>query len=90
MRPDYWEAHYALGEELAFSGQTPEAQKEFEETLRLKPGYAMAHLNLGVALAKQRNLENARRHLEEAARLDPHNPEARDYLRKLQAANPPH
>ncbi len=90
LRPDYWEAHYALGEELAFSGQTPEAQKEFEETLRLKPGYAMAHLNLGVALAKQRDLENARRHLEEAARLDPHNPEARDYLRKLQAANPPH
>jgi Flp pilus assembly protein TadD len=60
-----WEAHYLLGEQLAFAGRIPEARREFEQTLRLKPVTAMAHLNLGVALVKEGQLEDARREFEE-------------------------
>src|SRR5690349_21886772 len=39
---NYWEAHYALGEELAFDGQTKDAAQEFAEVIRIRPGIAMA------------------------------------------------
>jgi tetratricopeptide (TPR) repeat protein len=80
---EYWEARYALGEELAFDGKILDARHEFEEVIRLKPDYAMAHLNLGVALVKQGELDNASREFEETLRLQPQNPLAADYLRQL-------
>ncbi len=80
-----WEGHYALGEELAFNGQTAEARNEFEEVLRLKPNVAMAHLNLGVALVNQGFLDDAIPHFEEVMRLDPRNKLAPDYLAKVRA-----
>ena len=82
---DYWEAHYLLGEQLAFAAQIPEARREFEETLRLRPNYAMAHFNLGVALAKQGDIEEARRQFEEVLRLDPNNQQAASFLRRISA-----
>jgi protein O-mannosyl-transferase len=78
-----WEAHYALGEEIAFDGKTADARREFERVIRLKPNYAMAHLNLGVALVKEGDLESASREFEETLRLQPQNPLAADYLRQL-------
>ena len=83
---NFWDGHYALGEELAFAGHAAEASSEFEEVLRLKPRYAPAHLNLGVALVKQGRLEDAQTEFEEVARLQPDNKLARDYLRQVQAA----
>jgi len=41
-RPDYWEAVYALGEELAFDKKVSKARQQFEKVLKLKPDYAMA------------------------------------------------
>ena len=82
---DYWEAHYLLGEQLAFAGQIAAARHEFEETLQLRPNYAMAHFNLGVALVKQGEMEQARRQFEEVLRLDPNNQQAAGFLRRLSA-----
>ena len=89
LRRDYWEARYALGEELAFAGQEQAARQAFEEVLRLKPDYVMAHINLAVGLLKAKDTEGAVRHFEEAARLDPRNPVASEYLGKLRSARKP-
>jgi len=86
LRPNYWEARYALGEELAFAGKLPEAQAQFEEVIHLKPDYAMAHLNLGVALAKEGHLEDAVKEFQETKRLDPQNKLAGDYLERMKLA----
>ena len=82
---DYWEAHYLLGEQLAFAGQIAAARHEFEETLQLRPNYAMAHFNLGVAFVKQGEMEQARQEFEEVLRLDPNNQQAAGFLRRLSA-----
>ena len=82
---NYWEAHNALGEELAFNGQTAEARKEFEEVLRINPNMSMAHLNLGVALTMEGCLDEAISEFEETMRLDPRNKLAPDYLAKVRA-----
>ncbi len=86
LKPDYWEAIYGLGEELAFDGQDAEARLRFEQVLRLRPHYAMAHLNLGVSWVKARRWDAACREFEEVLRLDPQNPQARQYLEKARAA----
>jgi tetratricopeptide (TPR) repeat protein len=83
-----WEAHYLLGEQLAFAGRIPEARREFEQTLRLKPDYLMAHLNLGVALVKEGQLEQARRQFEEVLRLEPANQLARNALAQISGRHP--
>jgi tetratricopeptide (TPR) repeat protein len=82
----FWNGHYALGEELAFGGQTAEARSEFEEVVRLKPLYAPAHLNLGVALVKQGRLEDAQTEFEEVIRLQPENKVAMNYLSQIHSA----
>ena len=83
-----WEAHYLLGEQLAFVGRIPEARREFEQTLRLKPAYAMAHLNLGVALVKEGQFDGARRQFEEVLRLEPDNQLARNALSQISGQRP--
>jgi len=80
---NYWEAHNALGEELAFAGKDAEARAEFETVINLKPNFAMAHLNLGVAMVKQGQLETAAEQFAETLRLDPGNKLAQDALAKI-------
>jgi tetratricopeptide (TPR) repeat protein len=80
---NYWEAHYALGEELAFDGRTKEAAQEFAEVIRVRPEVAMAHLNLGVALTQFGKLDDALKEFEETLRLDPQNKLAPGYLAKV-------
>ena len=86
---NYWEAHNALGEELAFAGKDAEARAEFETVINLKPGFAMAHLNLGVAMVKQGQLETAAEQFAETLRLDPKNKLAQDALAKIVARQLP-
>ena len=88
LKPDYWEAHYALGGELGTHGQISQAKTEFQEAIRLQPAYAMAHLNLGVALMKLGQLEDARQQFIETLRLEPHNkfaPAALAQVKSLEA-----
>ena len=80
---NYWEAHYALGEELAFDGQTKEAAQEFAEVIRIRPAVAMAHLNLGVAMTQFGRLDEALHEFEETLRLDPQNKLAPEYMAKV-------
>jgi superkiller protein 3 len=87
LRPaGHWEAHYALGGELALHDKILEAKSEFENAIRLQPDYAPAHFNLGVALMKLRQLDEASRQFEETLRLEPTDRFALDYLKQTRAA----
>ena len=90
LKPDYWEAHYALGGELALHDKILEAKSEFENAIRLQPDYAPAHFNLGVALMKLNQFDEASRHFEETLRLEPANPFARQLLNQIRAGGTNH
>ena len=85
LQPDFAEAHYLLGVELAFQGDLRPAAQQFLETVRLSPAYAPGHLNLGIALAKLGKLDQAIAQFEETLRLDPKSRKASEYLEKLEA-----
>ena len=53
-----------------------EAEKEYEEALRLQPELAQAHFHLGVLLFDRKSLEEASAHLAEATRVDANNAQA--------------
>jgi len=84
LQPDFWEAHYRLGDELASSDDVSGAAAEFYEVLRLNPGYVKARMNLGVALFKLGRFPEAAERFDETLRLDPSNPIALDFKRKAE------
>ena len=53
-KPEFWQAHYLLGIELAANGKEAEAQKELEAAIHYRPDFAPAHLYLGITLAAQK------------------------------------
>ena len=52
-------------------GNTPEAERQFREAVRLKPGHSGAQSNLGNALGAQNKLEEAIPHYQKALEIDP-------------------
>jgi len=84
LKPDYWEAHYRLGDELAAADDLTGATGEFEQVLRLNPGHIKTHLNLGVALYKLGRFQEAAQRFDETLRLEPSNPIALDFRRKAE------
>jgi tetratricopeptide (TPR) repeat protein len=66
------EAATNLGVALAAAGRIEEAQRAFEEAIRLQPDAASAHNNLAVLLFRRQQAEAALGHAESAARLAPH------------------
>lgn len=69
--------HYNLGRQLMLQDRTAEAQKEFEEALRIQPVYHEALNNLGWALAIQGRHREAIAHFETALDIEPRNVQAR-------------
>ena len=82
-RPDYFDAHYNLGNALASQGDFPGALLHFRAAVRLNPQDAGAEANLGSALAETGNLKEARVHFERALQIDPKNELARENLEQL-------
>jgi tetratricopeptide (TPR) repeat protein len=78
IKPDYEEAHYNLGIELAkIPARFPDALSHFEAALRIKPNDAEAHNNLGIALATiPGRSPDAISHFEAALRIKPDYAEA--------------
>lgn len=85
LKPESWEAHFELGNELAWDGQITAAAEEFVTALRLNPRHAPSHVNLGTLYARQNRLADAIARFEEALRIDPNYKEARGYLAQVQA-----
>jgi tetratricopeptide (TPR) repeat protein len=72
LKPDFPEAHHALGVALWYDGKKPQAAVAIREAIRLKPDFAEAYLDLGCALDDNSPEEIAA--YREAIRLKP------DYL----------
>ena len=75
--PGLAEAHNALGELLAGSGDLARAETEFREALRIEPDMPTAQSNLGHALAERGNLPEAAWYFERAVRRTPNDADLR-------------
>jgi len=85
-KPEFWQARYMLGIELAANGKDEEAQKEFAEAIRYRPDFAPAHLYLGITLAAQKKPTPALAEFRTALQLDPANASARQEIESLQSS----
>jgi tetratricopeptide (TPR) repeat protein len=74
--PDCWLAHNNLGNLLLDERKYDEAQRHYQEAVRLKPNDPHNHHNLGQAYWFQGKIEQAASAFEEAVRLDPNYAEA--------------
>jgi tetratricopeptide (TPR) repeat protein len=72
-KPEFWQAHYQLGIELAANGKNEEAQNELSEAIRYRPDFAPAHLYLGITLAAQKEPARALAEFRRVLQLDPSN-----------------
>ena len=88
LDPGMTEAHNALGELLAASGNLTRAEQEFREALRIEPDLPSAQSNLGHALAARGNLPEAAWYFERTVRRAPNDADVRvNYAATLTALN---
>jgi tetratricopeptide (TPR) repeat protein len=85
-KPDFWQAHYQLGIQLAAKGETDEAEKQFLEAIRSRPDFFQAHLDLGTALATQGKLDRALAEFRTVLQLDPANTSAQQQIVSIEAS----
>jgi len=83
-QPDFWQAHYLLGIELAANEKEAEAQKELEAAIHYRPDFAPAHLYLGITLAAQKKPAPALAEFRTALQWDPANASARQEIESIQ------
>jgi tetratricopeptide (TPR) repeat protein len=84
-KPDFSEAHNALGIVYLMQGETETASAEFYEAIRLKPDDAGAHNNLGMALGNQGRVDEAIAEYTQAVHLNPNLRDARVNLEILRS-----
>ncbi|MDR3717459.1 MAG: tetratricopeptide repeat protein [Bryobacteraceae bacterium] len=70
LRPDFGEAHFALGVAYIQLGKPAEAVAALRSYLKFEPGSADGHAILGIALFNDGRISDARPELERAVRLD--------------------
>jgi tetratricopeptide (TPR) repeat protein len=85
MDPNFWQARYLFGGELAAEGRTEEAQTQFSGVVRIRPDFAPGHLNDGLVLAKSGKLEEALKEFQTTLNLNPTDTVARQNLEAVQA-----
>jgi tetratricopeptide (TPR) repeat protein len=85
MDPNFWQARYLFGGELASEEKIEEAQAQFSEVVRNRPDFAPAHLNDGLALAKLGKLDEALKEFQVTLCLNPTNLVARQNLEAVQS-----
>jgi superkiller protein 3 len=78
-KPDFWQARYQLGVQLAAKGQTEEA------VIHYHPDFSPAHLDLGTALATQGKLDQALAEFRAVLQLDPANISAQQQIVSIEA-----
>ena len=85
MDPNFWQARYLFGGELASEGRIEEAQAQFSEVVRTRPDFAPGHLNDGLALAKSGKLDEALKEFQITLHLNPTNLVAQQNLEAIRA-----
>lgn len=72
--PDYFDAHFAMGNELMKAGRLDEAITELEQASRINPKDDRVYQSFGVVLKRQGKYEIAAAIFAEASRLNPIEP----------------
>jgi tetratricopeptide (TPR) repeat protein len=85
MDPNFWQARYLFGNELAAEGRMEEAQAQFSAVVRIRPDFAPGHSNNGLAFAKSGKLEEALKEFQTTLSLNPTDTVARQNLEAVQA-----
>ncbi len=83
-RPEFWQARYQLGVQLAAKGEMEEAQREFSEAIRYRPDFFQAHLELATVLAAQGETNQAIAQFRAVLKLDPANSSAQQQIAIIQ------
>jgi tetratricopeptide (TPR) repeat protein len=79
-KPDFWQARYQLGIQLAARGETEEARRQFAEAIRYRPDFVEGHLELATTLAAQGKASQALAEFRAVLQLDPTNSLARQQI----------
>ena len=88
LRPNFPQAHYALGLALLRRDQPAEARAQFQSATEYDPAFAPAQRGLGLVAVKAGKFQEAIRCYENALTLDPRSSDTqRDYARALVAQN---
>ncbi len=87
-RPEFWQARYQLGIQLAAKGDNGEARTQFSEVIRYRPDFSPAHFSLGTILAGQGKPEQALAQFRAVLQLDPANTSARQQIASLESLLP--
>lgn len=85
MDPNFWQARFLFGGELASEGRLDEAQQQFSAFGRIRPDFGSGHLYDGLALAESGKLDEALKEFQIALRLEPANLVARQNLEAIRA-----
>ena len=85
LKPDYAEAHFALGLSAERDGEMDQAIQSYRLAIQSNARLAQAHLALGLAYQKQGQLEDAIVSMNDAVRLSPGDPLPKAYLEKAKA-----
>jgi tetratricopeptide (TPR) repeat protein len=84
-KPDFWQAYYQLGIQLAAKGEIEEAQTQFSKAIRYRPDFIQAHLDFGTASATQGKLDQALVEFRTVLKLDPVNASAQQQIASVEA-----
>jgi tetratricopeptide (TPR) repeat protein len=83
-KPEFWQARYQLGVQLAAKGENGEAGMQFAEAIRRRPDFSPAHFYLGTILAGQGKLDQALAEFRIVSQLDPANASARQQIASIE------
>jgi cytochrome c-type biogenesis protein CcmH/NrfG len=86
LEPEFWQAHYLLGVEMANQGGIGKAQGQFMEVIRYRPDFAPAHFYLGISLAAQKKPAQVLAEFRTVLQLDPADSSARQEIAPFQAS----
>jgi tetratricopeptide (TPR) repeat protein len=71
LKPDYFEALWALGQSLHERDELDESAACYRAVLKVQPGHADAYNNLGIVLADQGKIDEAINHYQQALTAKP-------------------
>jgi tetratricopeptide (TPR) repeat protein len=83
LQPDFWQAHFALADEMAAANKIAEAATAYADVVKLNPTNGLAHLDLGVMNARLGRLEEAQYEFQVTLQLEPGNAQAREYFERI-------
>jgi tetratricopeptide (TPR) repeat protein len=87
-RPQFWQARYQLGIQLAAKGESEAAQKQFLEVIHNRPDFVPAHLDRGTALEAEGKTNEALTEFRAVLQLDPSNDSARQQIQLIETSLP--